>query len=541
MMRRVLTGLLVAGVVFGSGCEALVAQPEEPTPTPIPVRQDEGKQTYEVQRGRIFDSIKGLGRVVSKDELPLYFKQSGRLQSVNVDIMDPVKKGDLLAELDTGDLHTKIDRARIEMEIAQIEHARQVANASNLKVDLKSAAASMIGAEAGLTQANNNLAKLEAGPAPDVLAQADAAVAAALAAYQKSQAQLAAVNRPSNPDEAVAAEAALAKAKSQLDKAQADYDKIAWRPEAAGSPQAVALQQATADYQAAVATHNLKTQAARPEDVAVAERGVQRDLAAVRSAEARRAQVRAGARGEDVRAARAAVDKANAALADTRAAYDALETNQRLGLGVANFDVVMAQKNVDLARVKYEGLQAELEMARIRAPFDGIITFVTGKRGEQFDAFNPVAIISDPGKLEVSVELQGTDLARVQNSQEAIVTTEAFGTREIRGKVVRLPSFELSGSGPLGQSNPRAVRISFEPPGPGAALGQLAQVTVITQQKEDILLIPNTAMRRFGNRRYVQVLVDGRRRDVDVETGLVTETETEVTKGLKEGQIVIVG
>jgi multidrug resistance efflux pump len=180
-------------------------------------------------------------------------------------------------------------------------------------------------------------------------------------------------------------------------------------------------------------------------------------------------------------------------------------------------------------------------MARIRAPFDGIITFVTGKRGEQFDAFNPVAIISDPGKLEVSVELQGTDLARVQNSQEAIVTTEAFGTREIRGKVVRLPSFELSGSGPLGQSNPRAVRISFEPPGPGAALGQLAQVTVITQQKEDILLIPNTAMRRFGNRRYVQVLVDGRRRDVDVETGLVTETETEVTKGLKEGQIVIVG
>jgi HlyD family secretion protein len=541
MMRRLLTGLLVAGVMLGTGCESLVAQPEEPTPTPVPVRQDEGKQTYEVQRGRIFDSFKGLGRVVSKDELPLYFKQSGRLRSVNVEIMNTVKKGDLLAELDTGDLHTKIDRARIEMEIAQIEHARQVANAQNLRVDLKSAAASMVAAQAGLVRANNDLAKLEAGPRPDELAAAEAVVASALAAYQRSQAQLTALKEPANADAAVASEAALTKAKSALERAQAEYDRIAWRPEAAASPQALALRQATIDYEAAQASHNLATQPAKPEDVAVAEKAVERDLAALRSAEARRAQVRAGARGEDVRAARAAVDKANAALADTKVAYEALETNQRVGGGVADFDVLMAQKKVDLARVKHEGLQAELEMARIRAPFDGVITFVTGKRGEQFEAFNPVAIISDPAKLEVSVELQSTDMARVQNGQAAIITTEAFGNQELSGKVVRLPSTELPGQGPLGQSNPRAVRISFEPPGPGAALGQLAQVTVITQQKEDIILIPNTAVRRFGNRRYVQVLVDGRRRDVDVETGLVTETETEITKGLKEGQVIIVG
>ncbi|HEV8634631.1 MAG TPA: efflux RND transporter periplasmic adaptor subunit [Chloroflexota bacterium] len=540
-MRRVLAGMLVAGVVVGSGCQAIVAPAEEPTPTPVPVRQDEGKQTYEVQRGRIYDSVKGLGRIVSKDELPLYFKQGGRLMSVNVEIMNPVKKSDLLAELDTGDLHSRIDRARIEMEIAQVEHARQVANASNVRVDLKAAAASMIAAQAGLSRAHNDLAKLEAGPRPDELAGAQAAVAAARAAYQRSAAQLAAVKQPAPRDDVVAAEAGLQKAKSTLDKAQADYDKIAWRPEAAGSPQAVALQQATADYQAARATYNLKSQGPKPEDVAVAERAIQRDLQAIRSAEAGLAQVRAGARSEDVRAARAAVDKANAALADTRAAYEAIDANQRLGVGVADFDVTMALKKVELARVKYEGLQEELEMARIRAPFDGIITFVTGKRGEQFQAFNPVAIISDPSKLEVSAELPGTDLARVQNSQEAVITTEAFPNREIRGKVVRLPSTDIPGSGPLGQSNPRAVRISFEPPGPGAALGQLAQVTVITQQKENIILIPNTAVRRFGNRKYVQVLVDGRRRDVDVETGLVTETETEIIKGLKEGQVIIVG
>jgi HlyD family secretion protein len=533
--RFVLASLLL----FAAACDAVVTQPEEPTPTPVPVRQDEGKQVYQVTKGSIFDSVKGLGRVVSKDELPLYFKQPGRLRSVNVDIMATVKKGDLLAELDTGDLLTRLERARIEMEIAQIEHARTVANTSSQRVDLKSSAASLIAAQAGVTRALSDVAKLEAGPRPDELAAAEAGVAAAQAAYHRSSAALSALKEGPNNNELIAANAALERAKIALDKAQADYDRIAWRPEAAGTPQALALQQATTEYQAAQAAYNLRAQGAKPEDIGPAEQNVQRDLQGLRAAESRLAQVRAGARSEEVRGARASLDRAQAALVDSRAAYEAQEANSRLG--VADFDVSMALKKVELARLKHEGLLEEQEMARIRAPYDGVITFVTGKRGEQFAAFTPVAIISDPAKLEVSVELPGEQIARVTNGQEAMITTEAFGNQEIKGKVVRLPGGELPGSGPLGQSNPRAVRIAFTPPGPGAVLGQLAQVTVITQQKDDIILVPNTAVRRFGNRRNVQMMIDGRRRDVDVETGLVTETETEVTKGLKGGETVVVG
>lgn len=538
-MPAVRSLLLAALIVAGTACSAVIAQPEEPTPTPVPARQDEGKQVYQVARGSIFDSVKGLGRVVSKDELPLYFKQPGRLRSVNVEIMVSVKKGDLLAELDTGDLPTRIERARIDMQIAQIEHARTVANTSNQRVDLKSSAASLIAAQAGVTRALADVARLEAGPRPDELAVAEAAVELARTSYQRSAASLSALKEPPKRDDLIAAEAALERAKIALDKAQADYDRIAWRPEAAGTPQALALQQATSDYQAAQSAYNVRAQSAKPEDVGPAEQAVQRDLQGLRAAESRLAQVRAGARSEEVRGARASLDRAQAALTDSRVAYEAQEANSRLG--VADFDVAMAQKKVELARLKHQGLLEELEMARIRAPYDGVITFVTGKRGEQFAAFAPVAIISDPSKLEVSVELPGEQIARINNGQEAVITTEAYGKTEIKGKVVRLPGGEAPGSGPLGQSNPRAVRIAFAPPGPGAALGQLAQVTVITQQKDDIILVPNTAVRRFGNRRYVQMMIDGRRRDVDVETGLVTETETEVTKGLKGGETVIVG
>jgi RND family efflux transporter MFP subunit len=249
--------------------------------------------------------------------------------------------------------------------------------------------------------------------------------------------------------------------------------------------------------------------------------------------------VRSGARIEDVRAARASAQQAQQALAETRRAFDVTTSNANVD--TTEFDVKMAQKKVDVARVKYESLGSELEMARVRAPYDGVITYVTGKQGDKFDAFAPIAIISNPATLLVSVELASTDMAKVQPGQEAIITSDKLPGVEVRGKVYNLPSFEASGSGPLSGSAPKGVKLTFEPPKRDGLLGQLAQVTIITQQKDNIILIPNTAVRRFGNRKYVQVLgADGRRQDKDVEIGLVTETETEITKGVREGERVIV-
>jgi HlyD family secretion protein len=539
VIRRLLSIGLIAAMLTGSACTNLT-EVEVPTPTPVPQRADEGKQTYEVQRGSIYDSIKALGRIVGSSESPLYFKQGGRLRSVNADVMQAVKKDDLLAELDTGDLRWRIETARLQMEIANVELSRQVAQTASVKADVKMAAANLVSAQSEVTKAGNNVTKLEAGARPAELAVAEAAVDQARAQLESAQASLAGLKQPPPQEAIVAARAGVEKARANVQRAQAEYDKIAWRPDAAGQPQAVALQQATSDLQAAQAELNLKSQGARPEDVTAAEKAVQSGQENLRGAQARLDQLRAGARVEDVRAARAAHEKAQQALAETRGAFEAVSANA--AIDTTDFDVQMAQKKVDVARVKYEGLQAELEMARVRAPYDGVITFVTGKQGDQFDAFAPIAIISNPEKFQVAVEMQSQDLARVAPGQEAVVVSDKLPGAEVHGRVVSLPSLDAgAGSGPLSGGSPRAVKISFDPPKREGLLGQLAQVTIITQQKDNIILIPNTAVRRFGSRKYVQLIgPDGRRRDVDVEIGLVTDTETEITKGLTEGQRVIV-
>jgi multidrug efflux pump subunit AcrA (membrane-fusion protein) len=67
----------------------------------------------------------------------------------------------------------------------------------------------------------------------------------------------------------------------------------------------------------------------------------------------------------------------------------------------------------------------------------------------------------------------------------------------------------------------------------------LGRLTLILREKKDVLLLPNAAIRAFGGRRYVQITANGRKREIDIEIGIITQTETEIVKGLKEGDRVI--
>jgi len=65
-------------------------------------------------------------------------------------------------------------------------------------------------------------------------------------------------------------------------------------------------------------------------------------------------------------------------------------------------------------------------------------------------------------------------------------------------------------------------------------------VSVITQRKENAVIIPLAALRSYSGRNYVQVVDDkGNKREVDVELGQQTSTDVEIVKGLTPGQKVV--
>lgn len=533
--------VLLVGVLLASACTAPRLVEDQASPTPLPPPPESNKPVFVAKRGAVVETLRGNGRIAPVQEAILYFEQSGRLKRLKAELNQKVKRGDVLAELETGDLGTRVAQARIQMEIAQLGLERAVAAANAGSPEVKTAAAKIVQAEAGLGQALAALERARTGSTAADMRAADAGIAAAQAAVEKAQADLARLQTPKSAAETAAARASLDKAASVVQQAQAAYDRIASRPDAAGRPEGVTLMQATADYEAAKARLQLALAGPKPEELRAAQENVNAARGALESANARRLQVAAGPLPQDVSSAEASLTAASANVEAARAEYDAKVT--AAAVGQANFDVQVAEKQVNLASVTLRTLEEQLTRSVIKAPFDGIVTSTTGREGDPVGAFAPVVQVADPSELRIAIDFNAPDMAKLAVGQPVTITTDAFKGQRFESKVASLPSVAagIPQTTAGGQQRPgaRSTLIDFKPPGP-VDLGSLANVTIATQRKEDVVLVPNQAVRKAGGRVYVQVDAGGgRKREVDVQVGIATELETEIVRGIKEGTRVV--
>jgi len=90
-----------------------------PTPTPFPTPVAVEKPTYTVQRGTVVRTLEFTGRVSPVTEQELFFKRSGHVSTLYVTRGDRVSAGDLLAELELGDLENQIAQAQVALQTAE--------------------------------------------------------------------------------------------------------------------------------------------------------------------------------------------------------------------------------------------------------------------------------------------------------------------------------------------------------------------------------------------------------------------------------------
>ena len=64
-------------------------------------------------------------------------------------------------------------------------------------------------------------------------------------------------------------------------------------------------------------------------------------------------------------------------------------------------------------------------------------------------------------------------------------------------------------------------------------------MTIVLEEKQDVLWLPPAAIRRFQGRNFVVVQDGVAQRRVDVRIGIESEERVEILEGLTEGQVVI--
>ncbi|XEC93239.1 efflux RND transporter periplasmic adaptor subunit [Paenibacillus tarimensis] len=115
---------LASTMLVTSGCSLLPVE-EEPLKPPLVKPAEQKLDIVEVARGSIERQLRGVATFVSNQTEQLFFKESGgRIKTFHVKLGDEVEAGQLLVELETGDLETRIRLQKLSLERAEIEFMR---------------------------------------------------------------------------------------------------------------------------------------------------------------------------------------------------------------------------------------------------------------------------------------------------------------------------------------------------------------------------------------------------------------------------------
>jgi RND family efflux transporter MFP subunit len=198
--------------------------------------------------------------------------------------------------------------------------------------------------------------------------------------------------------------------------------------------------------------------------------------------------------------------------------------------GPDQYDIAMLELDLRAADINLDLLRRRLADARIHAPFAGDVTAAAGSPGENVQAFQPVVTVSDPTAFEIRSEVDEATAAKLAPGQPVQLSFPDLGGAPVDAQITQA-------GGPA--AGRRLVRIVPDSPPPGLRRGMTGRAAVTLQAKPDVLVLPHAAIRTYVGRTYVLVQEGNSRREADIVTGIVGETETEIVRGLREGQQVI--
>lgn len=121
-------------IVLLTGCWFLPEEEELVVPELPEPPQVSALVTYPVERGDIYDVIEGYGRVSPVRETVVYFRQTGRVQMLEVEANAQVEQGQLLAQLEIDSIVHQLRVSEIDLRIAEA-HLAKMTTANSAPID----------------------------------------------------------------------------------------------------------------------------------------------------------------------------------------------------------------------------------------------------------------------------------------------------------------------------------------------------------------------------------------------------------------------
>jgi HlyD family secretion protein len=208
-------------------------------------------------------------------------------------------------------------------------------------------------------------------------------------------------------------------------------------------------------------------------------------------------------------------------------------------------DLASQEAQVEQYRAALALAQENLENTILKSPIDGTVTNINYEIGEQSSATEPVIVLVSEGNYEIEVDISEADIVKIENGDSVKVTFDALGEEEeFSAKVIFIDPAQTVISDVVYYQVKIALESGSNENFSKIKPGMTANIDIMTDYKENILMIPARAVQQKNGKKYVRVL--GRRGDeqsvkeVEVKVGITGDDGlVEILSGVDEGQEVV--
>lgn len=341
----------------------------------------------------------------------------------------------------------------------------------------------------------------------------------ARAALAVSEATLARASQPASAHDIAAAESALLSAQANLADLSAgasSRDKQLAR---------LSVDQAKNSLYGAQANRDAikGSPISSPGQIAAAEAQVLNAELAVKIAELNYGKLWEPVRDSQVRAAEAQIAQAESTLARLKAQPSAA-------------DLAVTEAQVAQARVSVQAAERRLDDLVYSAPFSGTLATWSLNVGDRAAPGVAVGTLVDESRYHIDLSIDETEITRIAIGSVARITLDAHPEQQLMGNVTRVGLLGTSISGLVNY----AVRIELQPTELLLKPQMTASVEIVSETRGNALVVPNRALKRDAEGKFVEILQGGEVVKLYLTTGISSNEFTEVLSGLEEGQEIII-
>lgn len=214
------------------------------------------------------------------------------------------------------------------------------------------------------------------------------------------------------------------------------------------------------------------------------------------------------------------------------------------------FSIQSLQLTLEQRENTLEDAKEKLKDYYVYAPFDGEISQLSVSNGDTVSSATSLAVLITDKKI-AEISLNEIDMAKVQVDQQATLTFDALTDLIISGKVIETDPIGIESQGVVSYT----IKIALDKNDERLKPGMTVNTDIITETKQNILLLSNAAVKTQNNMNYVEV-VDKQNISASlaikngitlntvpvkqsIKIGISNDEFTEILSGLNENDYVV--